>query len=320
MDLTGDLPPTADPLGARSGDPILEAEGRALRTLTANRDRPYYDSAADDLAREAYYTDTSLDAEPGPLAAVLHALLEATHVRPLDYAPSEELYPWVDLHPDSHLHNIYSGLRLDPEDAIREDARIAEQRRDRLTEVVRTRVTMGATELHAAALQVEHDLPFNCEHVVPQSWFGAREPMRGDLHHLFACEPHCNSERGNKPFAEMSDSEPRAAGCGRSNGENAFEPFTGKGPAARATLYFLLRYPGQVGDRVQEPQGEALPTLLTWHEQDPVTDYERHRNAAIFDAQGNRNPFIDFPDLADRIDLGSSFGAPVQLPAPTGGP
>jgi endonuclease I len=54
----------------------------------------------------------------------------------------------------------------------------------------------------ASQAQVEEALPFNCEHVVPQSWFGKAEPMRGDLHHLFACESRCNSFRGNTPFTE----------------------------------------------------------------------------------------------------------------------
>jgi len=40
--------------------------------------------------------------------------------------------------------------------------------------------------------------------------------------------------------------------------------------------------------------------VATWHEQDPVTIWERHRNATIFKRQGNRNPFIDHPEwLAD---------------------
>jgi endonuclease I len=41
--------------------------------------------------------------------------------------------------------------------------------------------------------------------------------------------------------------------------------------------------------------------LLAWHEDDPVTDWERHRNAAICERQGNRNPFIDRPDLARTL-------------------
>ena len=36
--------------------------------------------------------------------------------------------------------------------------------------------------------------------------------------------------------------------------------------------------------------------------------YERHRNAAIEQSQGNRNPLIDHPDWAARIDFAAGFG------------
>jgi endonuclease I len=49
------------------------------------------------------------------------------------------------------------------------------------------------------------ELRFNCEHVVPQSWYAKAEPMRGDLHHLFACEPRCNSFRSNIPYFDFAD-------------------------------------------------------------------------------------------------------------------
>jgi endonuclease G, mitochondrial len=41
--------------------------------------------------------------------------------------------------------------------------------------------------------------------------------------------------------------------------------------------------------------------LVGWHDAEPVSEYERHRNAAIFERQGNRNPLIDHPDWASRI-------------------
>jgi endonuclease I len=129
--------------------------------------------------------------------------------------------------------------------------------------------------------------------------------MRGDLHHLFACEARCNSFRGNTPFAEFADfPEPTATGpalavvrgeCGKSEA-NGFEPAHGKGPAARAVFYFLLRYPGEIQASEMPPQRQQM--LLSWHEEDPLTEWERHRNAAIFSRQGNRNPFVDQPALA----------------------
>jgi hypothetical protein len=59
----------------------------------------------------------------------------------------------------------------------------------------------------------------------------------------------------------------------------------------------------------------VLSTLLAWHAAHPPTDYERNRNNAIYSgvnvsgiirAQGNRNPFIDFPQFADAIFLSTA--------------
>jgi len=104
------------------------------------------------------------------------------------YKPVERVYPWVDLHPDGRLRSIYSGKSFDAEEFIRADAEIARQRSARLQELTRRESTLGPREYEAAFDTLERELPFNCEHVVPQSWFSKREPMRGDLHHLFACE------------------------------------------------------------------------------------------------------------------------------------
>ncbi|MBP1970793.1 endonuclease I [Virgibacillus natechei] len=41
--------------------------------------------------------------------------------------------------------------------------------------------------------------------VMPQSWFNEQEPMRGDLHHLFTCEPVCNSIRSNYTYHDFAD-------------------------------------------------------------------------------------------------------------------
>jgi endonuclease I len=38
-----------------------------------------------------------------------------------------------------------------------------------------------------------------------------------------------------------------------------------------------------------------------------VSDYERHRNFAIAELQGNRNPLIDHPDWAERIDFTAAW-------------
>jgi endonuclease G len=182
---------------------------------------------------------------------------------------------------------------------IAEDFRVAELRR-----AERARLSALETGRDIAAVEdtVEAALPYNCEHVVPQSWFGKAEPMRGDLHHLFACETRCNSFRGNTPYAEFADfpdlDEVVRGDCDKSEG-NGFEPALGKGPAARAVFYFLLRYPDTISPAELPPDRRDL--LLDWHAQDQVSEWERHRNAAIFARQGNRNPFIDHPEWAAQL-------------------
>jgi endonuclease G len=95
--------------------------------------------------------------------------------------------------------------------------------------------------------------------------------------------------------------------CGKSE-SNGFEPAHGRGAAARAVFYFVLRYPDTIS--VGELPPDRLDVLLHWHDQEPVSDWERHRNAAIFGRQGNQNPFIDHPqwaaELVPRLRAGTS--------------
>ena len=96
-----------------------------------------------------------------------------------------------------------------------------------------------------------------------------------------------SAQRGRvRPSARRSRSS-LPQGSGRTSGH-----------AARATLYFTLRYP-----KLGKYSDEALTHLLEWHERDEVGQYERHRNAAIFEGQGNRNPLIDHPEWASGIDF-----------------
>jgi endonuclease G, mitochondrial len=95
--------------------------------------------------------------------------------------------------------------------------------------------------------------------------------------------------------------------CGKRE-QNRFEPGAGKGAVARSTLYFLLRYPDEINGSSTEYTEDRLAILLRWHNDYPVEEYERHRNAAIEEKQGNRNPLIDFPELASQIDFSQGLG------------
>ncbi len=281
------VPPRPADGGERRPDGDTEA---ALAELGEAPRRPYYDRAADQAAAATYYASVG----PTPTFADLSGLTRVEHRQKPRYAPARELYPWVDLQPDLRLRSLYTGTPYAPETFILEDARVTAQR------------IVGAASREALGHQddeafLEATLPYNCEHVVPQSWFDRAEPMRGDLHHLFACESGCNSFRGNIPYFDFVDfDEAIRHGCGRREAQR-FEPSNGKGAAARATLYFLVRYPGVLAARELPP--ERIEALLGWHRDTPPDTWEQHRNQAIYVRQGNRNPFIDHPDWADGIDF-----------------
>lgn len=311
-------PTLADaPSGNGNGKPNRpESRDRLEDALTEYREsasRTYYDQVQDEQDCEDYYShllDEVRNLDPGELYRELNDLLTRSHKKKLSYKPSSQLYPWVDLHPDRKIRSIYSGKTFDVEELIREDFRIDQLRTLRRQELQLKESSLTQEQYQKELDLLEISLPYNCEHVVPQSWFGKLEPMRGDLHHLFACEITCNSFRSNYPYFDFADFEERDIirdRCGKLSGSK-FEPSRGEGAVARATLYFLLRYPGDINKNEREYKAERLATLLTWHNEEPPTEYEKHRNAAIFEKQGNRNPLIDFPEWANQIDFSLGLG------------
>jgi len=240
--------------------------------LEYSKNRTYYEEERDEEIKRIYYENISLDRKS------IHDLLEKTHQNKLSYAPHRYVYPWVDLNENGKLKSIYSGEEMDPLAVIEEDIRILKSMNS-----LSDKVTL------------------NCEHVVPQSWFDKDQPMRGDLHHLFACHPGCNSRRGNYPYYDFEDYVPESLtlgiveGCGKAD-DGKFEPEYGKGIVARATFYFLARYPDVIDNHLVNKE-----LLLEWHQKFSVSLYEKHRNLAIYDLQGNRNPFIDLPELAEKM-------------------
>jgi endonuclease G len=239
----------------------------------------YYDAAGDATAREKYYGDSSRfnSMSPAQLYDELSALVQKTH-KALDYDPEQYLYPSVDRHEDGQIYCIYSGD--------------------------------GPKESNAPSGQHPlKDGSFNCEHVVPQSWFGKKKTPKGDLHHLYAAQTECNSLRGNAEYdAKVGEGEQMQL-CGiLDQGHNLFNPKAGHGEIARSVLYFMLCYPGMIGDRKGEYGVEDIPMLLKWSNENPPSEYERHRNQYIEKLQGNRNPLIDFPELVNKVDFSKGLG------------
>ena len=152
---------------------------------------------------------------------------------------------------------------------------------------------------------------FNTEHTFPQGFFNSNLPMRSDIHHLYPTTNNSNSQRGNKPFGTVTNGTPVTLGGGSFYNNTTFEPRNAqKGATARAMMYFVIRYQ-DYSNHFSVQQN----ILKTWHSTYPVTAAESARNAAIQLVQGNRNPFVDYPQLEKRI---TNFVANSVAPAVNG--
>lgn len=150
---------------------------------------------------------------------------------------------------------------------------------------------------------------WNREHLWPRGrGVGEDGPAATDLHHIRAADVTCNAERGD--FGFDRGGTPIDECRFRRDGDSV-EPRDGiKGDLARMLFYMDVRYDGTDGTPdlrlVRGPgEGEAmmgdLCRLLAWHTADPLTGDELDRHRRIVAEQGNRNPFIDRPDLAAKL-------------------
>lgn len=192
---------------------------------------------------------------------------------------------------------------------------------------------------------------WNREHLWSRSHgVGSSGKDNTDLHHLRPSDCNVNSARNNLYFGSCGTAAPHSECDSPAHPEAAFDtekdprtflpPRDVRGDVARAILYMDLRYDGDdagstttdliVSDCPEEvPDGAGmgyLSQLLEWHLEDPPDDGERARNGKVCaDWQGNRNPFVDFPELASiyhggsRPLLGDGLGYDCTLPPPSAG-
>ena len=161
---------------------------------------------------------------------------------------------------------------------------------------------------------------WNREHVWAKSHggFGNSAPAGTDLHHLRPTDASVNSSRGSKDFDNGGVQHSEATEC--YSDSDSWEPRDEvKGDVARMLMYMAVRYEGESGEVDLElndmvnngsvPFHGKLSTLLTWHQNDPVSTFEENRNNVIYSSyQSNRNPFIDHPEYVDLI-----WGAASEL-------
>jgi len=164
---------------------------------------------------------------------------------------------------------------------------------------------------------------YNREHTFPKSWFNDASPMTNDGHHILPTDKEVNNKRGSYPYSEVNATWTSQNGSKLGTSEyegfsgTAFEPIDEyKGDVARIYFYMATRYENVIGgwssvvldgstDQVFEDW--QLELLKKWNAQDPISQKEINRNNAVYDFQGNRNPFIDNPDWVTKI-WGSASG------------
>lgn len=166
-----------------------------------------------------------------------------------------------------------------------------------------------------------HDA-LNIEHSVASSWWGGKTgnlEAYSDLFHLNPSDQNANNKKGNFPPGKVADPRLLDNGVlligtpepGQGGGASSvFEPADEyKGDFARSYFYVFTSYPDAPWeDKYSYVYGAdgrlsqwAVDLLLEWHRQDPVDTKEIERNEAVYSLQKNRNPFIDYPDLAEYI-------------------
>ncbi len=172
----------------------------------------------------------------------------------------------------------------------------------------------------------------NIEHSFPKSWWGGSENNAyKDLYNLMPCQTTINNHKSNYPMANV-DVEWRGNGVtriGTRSGDPTSQDYRywepgdqWKGDFARGYFYMATAYQDFTwsgNQAVRILKTGAYPTLqewaytlyLDWAKDDNVDQIETVRNNDVERLQGNRNPFVDFPNLA-RYVWGDSVGEPFR--------
>ena len=188
---------------------------------------------------------------------------------------------------------------------------------------------------------------YNREHSIPQSWWGGgTDGIGNDIFHVLPTDGKINGVRSNYEYGVVnggadwkgnkygsagswstdrktiaSDADEVISGSG-----NVFEPKPQyKGDWARGILGTIVKW-----EQANLTTGnsffsgkynaanyygltkKAVVLLMKWHREDPVSRKEIDRNNGIQQTQGNRNPFIDYPYLAEYI-WGEHAGETIDM-------
>lgn len=161
----------------------------------------------------------------------------------------------------------------------------------------------------------------NIEHSFPKSWWGGTKTQAyKDLFNLMPSDSKANSSKSNYGMGVVTQTSGKGyydngcikVGTGAQNKKYWQPSDEWRGDFSRAYMYMATAYQDYKWSGEQAlislEQGD-YPTLkewasklyIKWGKLDPVSQLEVKRNNAVYKIQGNRNPFIDFPNLPDYI-------------------
>lgn len=213
-----------------------------------------------------FYQNTTFNLYDTPLKNALASLV-ANHTSLGYNTARDRMFDTIDKQPGDTIECIYSGIKIKAQ---------------------------NRTQAQNAG--------FDTEHTWPQGTFSQNEPMRSDLFHLYPTNSSANNTRGNLPFGFVVNNVNWSQGGSKrgsdSSGVTVFEPRDiQKGNTARSVFYFIIRFQNY-GSYLGADQEKALRyfTII-----DPVDSLESRRNLLIKGYQGKSNPFIDHPELIERI-------------------
>lgn len=270
-------------------------------------------------ALPAYYV--SIDGKSGKALFDAVQTVTKTGYSSLGYDGLWSAYQYTDLHENGYVWDMYSDCTW-----------------------------KSINSNHCGSYSTECDC-YNREHSIPKSWYGGTTSGPGcDIFHLVPTDGKVNGMRSNYPFGEVASADYNKQGNKKGSAKSitivggntivgnngttisasgtVFEPRDEyKGDFARGYMGALLKWAGDKaftdGDGAKifttnfstgsfglTKYGVAL--LMKWHRQDPVSQKEVDRNNGIQQTQGNRNPFIDYPYLAEYI-WGEKAGETLNL-------
>ena len=226
------------------------------------------------ISVDDYYQDLNFDLEGEALIEELRTLI--SEMTKISYGDARYILQYTDENPNNpgFLYGLYDGDNLNP------------------------KWDFGAT--------------WNREHVWPcaqMELYGDARPDNNtkshatDLHNLRASCPTVNGMHSNKLYDLTDTATTLFPNVTKLTGHQCIGDF--RGDVARICFYMFVRYEGlkltsDLSNVDNKTMGK-LDLLLEWNEADPVDSFEKQRNNRIYEYQGNRNPFIDYPELANQL-------------------